>query len=159
MLFEAGNMDDVDSFFRNTQGSLPYTIGVADRNEARSYEWCYDGAKRGDAVTEEGLMISTNHYVNGEWPYAVPIDATSWNSISRHNNLSSRAKENKGCIDVEKMKEIMSTSLEDGGPMHDLTRYQIVAVPEDMILHINIPSNGKWIEQKMSRFLLSGPNR
>lgn len=153
MLFEAGNMEDVDSFFRNTQSSLPYTIGVADRNEARSYEWCYDGARRGDVVTEEGLMISTNHYVNGEWPYTVPTDEISWNSISRRNNLISKAEEYKGRIDVEKMKEIMSTSLEDGGPMHDLTRYQIVAVPEDMILHINIPSNGKWIELKMSRYL------
>ena len=30
LLFEAGNMDDVDSFFKDTQSSLPYIIGVAD---------------------------------------------------------------------------------------------------------------------------------
>lgn len=73
-------------------------------------------------------------------------------SITRRNNLSGKAEEYKGRIDVEKMKEIMSTSLEDGGPMHTLTRYQIVAVPEDLILHINIPSNGKWVELRMSEY-------
>lgn len=153
LLFEAGNMDDVDSFFKDTQSSLPYIIGVADRNEARSYEWYYDRTRRGDVVTEDGLMISTNHYVNDEWPFAVPTDKTSWNSISRRNNLNSNAKEYKGRIDVKKMKEIMSTSLEDGGPMLSLTRYQILAVPEDMILYINIPSNGKWVKLKMSEYL------
>lgn len=152
MLFEAGNIDDADAFFKSTQSSLSSIIGVADRNEARSYEWCYDGVRRGDAVTEDGLMISTNHYVNGEWPFAVPTDETGWNSISRRNNLSSKAEEYKGRIDVERMKEIMSTSLEDGGPMHSLTRYQIVAVPEDLVLHINVPSNGKWVELKMGEF-------
>lgn len=152
LLLEAGDMDDADSFFKDTQSSQAYSIGVADRKEARSYEWCYDGVKRGDAVTGEGLMINTNHYVNGEWTYAEPTDETSWNSITRRNNLSGKAEEHKGRIDVEKMKEIMSTSLEDGGPMHTLTRYQIVAVPEDLILHINIPSNGKWVELRMNEY-------
>lgn len=152
MLFEAGSPDDFDSFFRNTKSSLPYIIGVADRNEARSYEWCYDGVERGDISTEKGLMISTNHYVNDGWPFARPTDETSWNSITRRNNLRRKAEEYKGRIGVEKMKEIISTSLEDGGPMHYLTRYQIVAVPEDMTLHIHIPSSGKWVELKMSEY-------
>lgn len=152
MLFEAGNMNEVDSFFKSTQSSMAYIIGVADRHEARSYEWCYDGVRRGDTVTEDGLMISTNHYVNDGWTFAGPTDETSWNSVTRRNNLSDKAEKYKGRIDVEKMKEIMSTSLEDGGPKHSLTRYQIVAVPEEMILHINIPSNGKWVELRMSKY-------
>ena len=31
MLFEAGNLDDVDSFFKSTRSSLSATIGVAER--------------------------------------------------------------------------------------------------------------------------------
>ena len=153
MLFEVESLDEADSFFRETRSSLSSIVGVADRNEARSYEWCHDGVRRGDGTTPDGLMVSTNHYVNGNWPFREPDDGTSWNSISRRRNLIRQAEEHKGGIDVETMKEIMSTSLEDGGPMHALTRYQIVAVPEDRVLHINIPSNGKWVGIDMSGFL------
>lgn len=153
MLFEAESLDDADSFFNNTRSAISLTIGVADKNEARSYEWCYAGVRRGDAMTEDGLMVSTNHYVNDGWPYPVPDDQTSWNSISRRRNLLRQAEEHKGAIDKDKMKAIMSTSLEDGGPMHSLTRYQIVAVPEDMTLYIYTPFIGKWAELKMREFL------
>ena len=140
MLFEAGSLDDADSFLEKTRSSLSSVIGVADKNEARSYEWCYDGVRRGDVMTKNGLMISTNHYVNPEWSFAVPTDKTSWNSISRRCNLAGKAEEYKGRIDVEKMKEIMSTPMEAGGPMHSLTRYQIVAVPDERFLsrHMNV---------------------
>lgn len=153
MLFSAESLDDVDSFFKNTQSSLSAIIGVADKREARSYEWCFDGVRRGDGMTPDGLMISTNHYVNDSWPFNIPSDETSWNSITRRRNIAGKAEKFKGGIGVDKMKEIMSTSLKDGGPKHTLTRYQMVVVPEDMLLYINIPSNGGWVELKMKEFL------
>ena len=152
LLFSAESLDDVDTFFNNTQSSLAVIIGVADKREARSYEWCFDGVRRGDEMTPDGLMIGTNHYVNDDWPFNTPSDETSWNSIIRRRNIAFKAEQSKGNIGVEEMKEIMSTSLEDGGPKHHLTRYQIVAVPEDMLLYINIPSNGKWVELDMKEF-------
>ena len=37
--------------------------------------------------------------------------------------------------------------IDDGGPMHDLTRYQIIAVPEDMKMLVNVPDNKvNWVE-------------
>lgn len=152
MLFTVESMDDADCFFRHTAASLSAAVGVADSREARSYEWCSVGVRRGDEMTEDGLVISTNHYVNAGWTFGLPSDGDSWNSITRHRNLTSRAMENKGRVNVERMKEIMCTSLENGGPMHSPTRYQIVAVPEDMTLHINVPYNGKWVELDMRRF-------
>ena len=152
MLFKAESLEDVDNFFKNTRSALASTIGVADRLEARAYEWCYDGVRRGDEITPDGLMISTNHYVNELWQFCTPDDESSWNSISRRCNLSRNADLLKGSIDVEKMKEIMSTSLEDGGPMHNLTRYQIVAVPEDLTLHIKVPYNRKWVAVNLNSF-------
>lgn len=153
MLFSAESLDDADSFFKNTRSALSAIIGIADRKEARSYEWCFDGVRRGDVMTPDGLMISTNHYVNDGWNFNTPSNETSWNSISRRCNIACKAEQFKGNIGVEKMKEIMSTALEDGGPKHSLTRYQIVVVPEDMLMYINIPSNGRWVELKMNEFL------
>lgn len=152
MLFSARNLDDVDDFFHSTRSFASFIIGVADKDEARSYEWCYDGVRRGDVTTESGLLISTNHYVNEEWDFITPGDEDSWNSITRRCNLAGQARSHKGRIGVEEMKAIMSTPLEDGGPMHRLTRYQIVAVPEDLKLYVNAPCNAKWAEVDMKEF-------
>lgn len=147
LLFEAESLDDVDRFFHNNRSFSSFIIGVADRNEARSYEWCYDGVNRGDEATEDGLMISTNHHANETWTYDIPRDEDSWNSITRRSNLLELAGKNKGEIDVDRMKEIISTTIDDGGPMHDLTRYQIIAVPEDMKMLVNVPDNKvNWVE-------------
>lgn len=144
MLFSARDFDDVERFFNTTRSALSLIIGVADKNEARLYEWCYDGVKRGDSMTDKGLMISTNHYVNDEWRFPVPNDACSWNSITRRCNLAARAHSLKGTIDVETMKRIMCTPIEDGGPSHSLTRYRIIAVPEELTMYIYVPYLDRW---------------
>ena len=154
LLFDADNLEDVDAFFESTGSFSSFIIGVADKTEARSYEWCFDGVKRGDVMTENGLMISTNHYINDTWPYGFPKDENSWNSITRRSNLCDQACRHKGKIDVRKMEEIMSTSLNEGGPMHDLTRYQIVVVPEELSLYLSIPDIGGWVNIDMGRYLL-----
>lgn len=152
MLFKARNLDDVDDFFSHTTSFASFIIGVADKNQARAYEWCFDGVRRGDVTTEPGLMISTNHYVNDGWTFTVPSDADSWNSITRRRNLAEMAMQNKGHIDADKMMAIMSTPIENGGPKHNLTRYQMIAVPEDMTLYIYVPCIGKWTKVSLGEY-------
>ena len=108
--------------------------------------------KRGDTVDPEGLAISTNRYVNQEWNYAIPTEEASWNSITRRENLLQMAKAHAGNINVGKMEEIMSTSIEDGGPFHHLTRYQIVVIPADFTLYIYIPRVGRWSEINLKKY-------
>lgn len=149
LLLKAETMNDVENFFRDTQSPASFIIGVCNKDEARTYEWCFDGVKRGDITSPCGLAVSTNHYVNKEWSYAVPTDGTSWESITRRTNLLELAGARAGAIDVEDMKEIMSTPIENGGPRHHLTRYQIVAVPADQTLYIHVPCTGEWSEIKL----------
>lgn len=149
LLFAANSLDDADDFFRSVRSSGSFAIGVADRNEARVYEWCRQGVKRGDTVTPDGLMVSTNHYSNPEWGFPIPAEDSCWNSGKRRANLLKYAGEHKGAIGVPQMKEIMSTPISEGGPFHDLTRYQIVAVPSEMTLHIKVPYNAEWMEISM----------
>lgn len=146
LLFAARSLDDVDDFFRNVRSSASFAIGVADRNEARVYEWCRQGVKRGDVITPDGLMVSTNHYSNPEWGFPIPAEDSCWNSGKRRANILKYAGEHKGAIGVPQMKEIMSTPISEGGPFHDLTRYQIVAVPSEIALHVKVPYNGDWVK-------------
>ena len=151
-LFKAESLDDMDRFFHDTRCFTSFIIGVADSREARSYEWCYDGVRRGDMVNPSGLMVCTNHYVNDQWPYPVPADANCWNSLTRRRNILRKAEQYKGSIDVHRAKKIMSRPLEDGGPYMPETRYQIIAVPEDLTLHINLPRNDNWVEINLGKF-------
>lgn len=152
LLLKAETMDDVDTFFSNTQSFASFTIGVCNKDEARTYEWCFDGVKRGDITSPEGLAVSTNHYVNEEWNYAVPTDGSSWDSLTRRANLLAMAGAHAGTIDTEGMKGIMSASIEDGGPLHKFTRYQIVAVPADYIMYIRVPGIGNWTEINLEKY-------
>ena len=151
MLMRAASLDDVDRFFHETRSSASFIIGVADGSEARAYEWCHDGVKC-DRGASQGLMVRTNHYRCPLWPYAEPSDGESWNSVTRLSNLAAQAAKHKGEIDVPLMKSIMSTSIADGGPCHDLTRYRIVAVPGELTMHIYLPYRNGWSQIHMADY-------
>ena len=153
LMFQAKTMDDVDRFFKQQQSFASFIIGVGCKEEARAYEWCYDGVERADTKTPEGLMAITNHYVNDAWQFATPSNKDSWNSLIRHTNLLERAQELKGRFDVEMMEGVMSTAIEDGGPLHKLTRYQIVAVPESETLYLRIGDAENWTRIDLGSYL------
>lgn len=152
LLFKTETMDDVETFFRTTQSFASFIIGVCNKDEARIYEWCYDGMKRGDYAVPRGLAVSTNHYINEDWDYDTPTDESSWNSITRRTNLLEMANAHKGSINAEKMKEMMTVPIENGGAFQNLTRYQIVAVPDDYTLYIHVPCVGKWSEINLRKY-------
>ncbi|MDO5442033.1 MAG: C45 family peptidase [Bacteroidia bacterium] len=155
LLFKAESMDDADDFFNSIRSASSFLIGVADSTEARLYEWCYDGARRSDVLTPDGLMVSTNHYVHPDWEYPIPSDADSWNSLARRANMLDRVEENKGKIDVETMKAIMSATIEGGGPYHPLTRYQLVVEPAEMTVHMKLSCNSGWSRIDLGQYLNS----
>ena len=153
LLFKAGTLDDVDAFFHSTRSASSFIIGVADANEARLYEWCYEGVRRSDGQTPDGLMLSTNHYVHPDWEYAVPTDADSWNSLARRANMLVRAEEYKGRMDVGTMKAIMSTPIDGGGPWHIHTRYQLVVELAEMAVQMKVSCGENWVELPLTRYL------
>lgn len=156
LIFSAKTMDDAEYFFQNTPSSSSFIIGACNKDEARAYEWCRDGMKRGDEETPDGLMVNTNHYVHQEWKYDLPSNHDSWDSITRRTNLLEAALTYKGSMTIEKMQSLMSTTIEEGGPFSINTRYQLVYVPEDMSLFINTPAlTDPWVEIKLAKYLIT----
>ncbi len=137
-MFESDNLGDMERFFNTTNCNESYIINVADENRAQSFEWCPTGAKHGEASLPEGLVVSTNYYVNEEWEFAVPTDETSWNSISRRNNLISLCEQSKGQIDAEQMMRIIGTDYNDGGAMNEFTVYQLVVIPRTLQIWVRV---------------------
>lgn len=151
-LFKADTLDYLDLFFETARCSDSYTINAADSREARSYEWCPTGVLRGDAVMPRGLLASTNHYVNPDWPFPLPSDETSWDSVTRRRNLLALGEARKGRIDPESMMAILDIRLEDGGVTDDLTVYQLTVIPERRRLWIKITGASGWTEIDLADF-------
>jgi len=152
-MLDADSLTYLDAFFNTNRSFASFIIGVADSNEARSYEWCAEDTMRGDATCPDGLMVMTNHYVNPDWTFPVPSDDESFLSHTRRDNLIRLANENKGSIDSEMMCRLMSKSIEEGGSMNKYTRYQLVYEPETMRLLIRVESAPSWTEIDMREFL------
>ncbi|MBO4424641.1 MAG: hypothetical protein J5768_03915 [Spirochaetales bacterium] len=138
IMFDADDLNDIDLFFNTTNSSSSSIINVADSQKGVSYEWCPIDVKHGESENPEGLLVSTNYFLNPEWDFPVPSDADSWNAISRRDNLLKLLEAKKGSVDVSVMQDIITTPLEDGGAMLDLTVYQLVVVPETFELWIRV---------------------
>ena len=154
ILFEADTLDDMDLFFNTTKCSSSYIINVADKNEARSYEWCPIDVKRGENDLPEGLLVSTNYYVNPDWLFATPSDEASWEGLTRRSNLIKLCEAEKGKMTEEKMMRIIETSIKDGGAENELTVYQLVVVPGTMTMWLRVIGGSDWTPIDMGSFLV-----
>ena len=137
-MFDADDLNDIDLFFNTTNSSSSSIINVADSQKGVSYEWCPIDVKHGESENPEGLVVSTNYFLNPEWEFPVPSNEDSWDAITRRDNLIKLLEEKKGSVDVEAMQKIIATPFEDGGAMLDLTVYQLVVFPEKLELWVRV---------------------
>ena len=152
-MFEADDLEDWDLFFNTTNCSSSYIINIADSRQARSYEWCPVDVKRGGNDLPDGLLVSTNYYVNADWLFAVPSDAASWEGLTRRKNLIALCEAEKGKIDEQAMMKIIETPLEEGGAQNELTVYQIVIVPETRTIWLRVIGGADWTRIDLAGFL------
>ncbi|EFI34736.1 conserved hypothetical protein [Desulfonatronospira thiodismutans ASO3-1] len=147
-LFDYESMEQLDAAMNTTRSNFSYIINTADSRGAYSYEWPpFDLLRRsGD---EPGLLVSTNHFVDPSWGL-MQQEGTGFRSVERRDNLLEQARKYKGNIDLGKMKDMLDTPLEKGGPtwpdQGDIrTVYQVVAVPESLALWVKVPGFQDWI--------------
>ena len=145
-LFRADGLGYLDRLFETCLCDDSYIINAADGREARSYEWSQLGVRRGEGATPPGLLVSTNHYVNPHWPFPLPGDETSWQSLTRRKNLLALAEREKGRITAESMMRLLDLSVEDGGAADDFTVYRLVAVPTKRRLFLKVTGGRGWTE-------------
>ena len=152
-MFETDELNDWELFFNTVACSGSYIINVADSKSARSYEWCPIGVKTGNTDLPDGLLVSTNYYVNPDWLFATPSDEASWEGLTRRSNLIALSEKSKGKIDAKKMQEIIETPVEKGGAVNELTMYHFVMVPETKMLWLQVIGGPKWTQIDLSGFL------
>lgn len=152
-LFEVDELDDWELFFNTVNCSSSYIINVADSTKAISYEWCPVGVKRGGTDLPDGLLVSTNYFVNPEWLFPVPSDTASWEGLTRRSNLIKLCETAQEQIDESVMLDIIGTPLEEGGAMNELTVFQMVMVPDAGMLWLRVIGGAGWTQINLSAFL------
>ena len=154
-LFECDELEDMELFFNTVNNSSSYIINVADSRRAVSYEWCPVGVKHGEQTLPDGLLVSTNFYLNPDWEFPAPSDEASWDALTRQSNLIALCEAEKGRIDASAMQRIIDVPEEDGGARMDLTVYQLVVEPESLTLRMRVvhaPDSG-WVTIELDRYL------
>jgi hypothetical protein len=149
-------VDRLNAALKSARMNLSSIINVADRTVAYSYE-CPTTDVRRRAPNRAGWLVATNHFTEPSWNIPPPDDETNGWTVTRYNNLLAQAEKYKGRFDVERMKSVLETTIEEGGPAHTtLTIYQIIAVPQDLTLWIRAPEQFGWQEVDLSRLLRKG---
>ncbi|MBN1289203.1 MAG: hypothetical protein JXA49_06165 [Actinobacteria bacterium] len=145
-LENAENVEQLACWFSTTNPDLAYIINAADKNTACSFEWATSGVKQRRA-DRAGILAATNHFVDPAWGIPLPEEDPDF-SVKRRENLLVLGEENKGRFDAEKMMEVISTPVEDGGAFRppNLTSYEIVAVPEELKIWVRVPEVQDWVE-------------
>ncbi len=164
LITQAGTMAEADRWMKTNLPCYPHNIGVADKNEVRSYQWNISARLPHAPYARQanGLMAQTNHYfaVPDGWgigEYVEPGGAGSGipgGSIHRLENLLERAEQFKGSIDLARMCCIMDLTIEQGGATHDGTLYQIVCEPETFTLKLKTRGKpDRWVDIPLAKLL------
>ena len=141
-LFDDSTMTQLEASLNTNYPSISFLVNAADKNRAYSYEWWSYGVKRSDGENE-GLLVSTNHFVHPDWDFPLPSEDDS--SMVRRRNLLALGEKYKGQFDDRKMMEVLDTMLEDGGATKSAeTIFQIVAVPEKLQMWVKIRDQQDW---------------
>jgi hypothetical protein len=155
-LEDSASLEEIEGRVRSTRPSDGCIVNVADRREARSYEWTPFDLKR-RSQDKGGLLVSTNHFQNPEWGFEKPVPRINdpIHTEERRRNLLSLAEKHKGNLTPNIVMDIMSRPLSKGGPLQTEelpTSYQVVAVPEDLKIWVRIPGVQDWTEVDLSLF-------
>lgn len=148
-MFEAlqscSTQDQVNDAFQNIAPDISSIINVADPSGAYSYECSLSAMKRRSA-DQQGLLVSTNHFIDPSWGLDPPEpDSDNGWTVARRNNGLAWAEKTKGYISVNPMKDILSKDItSEGGLFSSSTIYQVVAVPEQLIIWLRAPDHFDW---------------
>jgi hypothetical protein len=98
-------------------------------------------------------MVATNHFADSSWERPALVPGAFVRTEERRRNLLALAEKCKGMFDIQKMKEILSITMDKGGATHrDKTTFQVIISPRQLDFHIKIPGLQDW-----TRLSLKGP--
>jgi hypothetical protein len=151
LLVDNTSFAGLDAALRSYRGPYPLIWNLATPRAGYVYETTtYEVKRRGGA---DGLAVGVNHLADPSWP-VLPTrieDGIAYSEL-RHGNLLALAGKYKGGIDVSRMKAIVDTLLDDGGPTPpEVNIYRFVAVPGTLQWWVKAPDHVGWVHVDLAR--------
>ncbi|MGD9580707.1 MAG: C45 family autoproteolytic acyltransferase/hydrolase [Vampirovibrionia bacterium] len=153
-MLKSSDLEELDKEIHLKGSSCPILFNVADADNAYCYEITTTDIKK-RSPEKEGLLVSTNHFINNKWPESVRefLDYR-YHSKLRRKNLLNIAQNNKGNITEQTVKDILDTTIENGGATFtDKTVFQFVFTPKTKQLEIKAPGYSDWTTIPLSELL------
>lgn len=130
----SSNFEDLDDQLSKagTDYSLIVNTVSGLTNEVNSYEFSTTLGMRKNKMDEKNqdVYVSTNYFQNSTWDDEIPVptDENSWMGVTRRNNLMKLLTQKSGdsSYSFEEFKQIMNTTIDQGGAVWKLSIYQIV---------------------------------
>ncbi|MCF8128769.1 MAG: C45 family peptidase [Deltaproteobacteria bacterium] len=145
-MLDSGSLSEFESALLDYLPPAPINGTASDAESAFSYEVSPSRVvvRHPD---QNGLTAETNHYVDPSWDVPEEVrQSDGWKeSEERRNNLLALAEAHKGTIDADVMMAILDTPKSQGGATVDTTTYQVVAVPSQLKIWVNVPDYQKWV--------------
>lgn len=146
------NFFDLDKKLCKLDSDFSLVINVADDRNIKSYEYSSFNGKKTYQPEENTCFASTNFYLNKEWKLKDPEDISTWQAVSRRDNLLKQTQGNN--YKTEDMMNIMDVKLADGGAKLDYTIYQIIYNPASQDLYLKRTYYDEiWFHVELSKLL------
>lgn len=144
-MHKSSTLEELDKELKTNGAACPIIFNVADNQNAYCYEITTSSVKRRTSE-KDGLLVSTNHFINKDWPKAVlNFWDIKYKSILRRTNLLNQAELNKGSMTIQTMKDILDKKIEAGGATFpEKTIFQFVFSPKDQELHLKARGYSDW---------------
>ncbi len=143
-LLNIESLEAMDRLFMSCRGAGHYLICAADAKRALGWEWAVHRPTvhvRG----QNGLVVVTNHFTQPGWTNLPAADRPHpGSSVNRHRNLCALARQFRGRITPETMKQLMINPVEAGGPCAPDTLFHLVAQPAQRLWMLRTVDRDTW---------------
>lgn len=162
LLTSVDNIDAADLWMKTHLPIYPHNVGVANKVEARSYQWnIKERIPHAPYVRQaDGVMVQTNHYfvIPNGWGLK-PFKDEAWHgsttpstSIPRLEHLLQLAERYQGKIDVAQMCNIMDVDFDHGGATVNASLFQVVSEPKSLIFKLKTRANrDRWVDIPLAK--------
>ncbi len=159
-LMSSSGLDGLDRLIKGAKANCPIIVSAGDKKRSYTYEWTASGMKRrsGD---KDGILISTNHFAHPSWSRPALLPGSYVMTLERRANLLSLGEKHKGKFNIQKMKDVLDTTVDKGGATHvGQTTFQMIIVPDRLEMYVKIPDFQDWTEfdlkSPLTRYALTG---
>ena len=147
-LQSCSSLAQVNEAFQTIQADISSIVNVSDLHGVYSFECSLNAMKRA-SVDPEGLLVSTNHFLDPSWGLSPPTpdqDAANGWTVARRTNGLAWAEAQRGQVTVEQMMTIMSKEIvtEKGLYNSTSTIFQVISVPETLTIWLKAPDYFEW---------------